>query len=164
MLGDLLREAELARRSLAGPPREEHARRLLTEHIEEFRRHLAAKEDEADHVADTVSRVKKILDGCGFKVVRDIAPEPVQDFLASLLGRVPALPPFDPAKESYTKRELAALRGVTSSAIPLLVHRHRLQAEGKGRERRFPRRWPRPSGSGPPFQSVRGPSTPTSSP
>src|SRR3954447_1844086 len=130
MLGDLLREAELARRSLAGPPREEHARRLLTEHIEEFRHHLAATGDEADHLADTVSRVKKILDGCGFKVVRDIAPEPVQDFLASLLGRVPALPPFDPAKQSYTKRELAVLLGVTSSAIPRMVRRH--HANGKG--------------------------------
>src|SRR5262245_11022731 len=37
MLGDLIRDAELTRRGLADPSREEHARRPLGEHVEDYR-------------------------------------------------------------------------------------------------------------------------------
>src|SRR6266508_2063688 len=59
MLGELVKEAELTRRGLADPRREEHARRPLAEHVEDYRRHLVAKGDEAGHVTDTAARVKK---------------------------------------------------------------------------------------------------------
>src|SRR4051794_12244907 len=109
MLGELVKETELTRRGLADPRREEHARRPLAEHIEDYGRHLTAKGDDAKHVADTAARVQKILDRCGFRVLADIAPGAVQDSLAGMLRQAPALPPFDPGKEWYTKKELAAL-------------------------------------------------------
>jgi integrase len=139
MLGDLVRDAELTRRGLADPSREEQARRPLGEHAEDYRKHLTAKGDEAGHVADTAARVKKILDGCRFKRLADITPATVVEYLDGLLRQAPALPALDPAKESYTKKELAALLGVTPSAIPPMVRRHRLAAEGKGKTRRFPK-------------------------
>src|SRR5262249_17918770 len=49
------------------------------------------------------------------------------------------LPPLDSAKEEYTKKELALALGVKPSAIPPLVHRHRLPTVGQGPKRRFPR-------------------------
>src|SRR5262245_21186084 len=139
MLGDLIRDAELARRGMADPSREEHVRRPLVEHVEAYRKHLTAKGDEAGHVADTAARVKKVLDGCRFKLLADIAPGAVVEYLDGLLRQAPASPTLDPAKESYTKKELAALLAVTPSAIPPMVRRHRLRAEGKGKQRRFPR-------------------------
>src|SRR5262245_61645774 len=139
MLGERVKEAELTRRGLADPAREEHARRPLAEHVEDYRKHLAAKGDEAGHVADTAARVRKVLNGCRFKLLADITPGAVVEYLDGLLRQAPALPPLDPAKESYTKKELATLLGVTPSAIPPMVRRHRLRAEGKGKKRRFPR-------------------------
>jgi hypothetical protein len=42
MLGDLVRDAEHARRRLADPAREEHARRPLTEHLGDWQASLLA--------------------------------------------------------------------------------------------------------------------------
>src|SRR5262249_56713955 len=88
---------------------------------------------------DRPAGVKKILDGRRVKLRADTAPGAVVESLDRLLRQGPATPALDPAKESYTKKELAALLGVTPSAIPPMVRRHRLQAEGKGKKRRFPR-------------------------
>src|SRR5262245_1434503 len=139
MLGELVKEAELTRRGLADPAREEHARRPLAGHVEDFRRHLTAKGDDAKHVADTGARVAKVLDGCGFRILSDITGGAVAEFLAGLLKEAPPLPSLDPAKESYTKKELAALLRVKPGAVPSLVRRHRLAATGSTRKRRFPR-------------------------
>ena len=139
MLGRLVEQAELIRRGLADPAREEHAGRPLRDHLEDYRRGLAAKGDDARHVADTAARVAKVLDGCRFTVLADVTPGAAVEFLGAMLRQTPTLPPLDPAKESYTKGELATLLGVTPSAIPPMVQRHRLEATGQGKARRFPR-------------------------
>ncbi len=46
---------------------------------------------------------------------------------------------IDPAKEQYTKSELAALLKVSLAAIPPMIRRHRLTVTGNGKARRFPR-------------------------
>src|SRR5262245_12085229 len=63
------RAAELERRGIrldAGmvDPAEEHARRPLAEHAEDFRRYLAAKGNTGDYVAKLLYRLGAVLDGC----------------------------------------------------------------------------------------------------
>src|SRR5262249_16665883 len=63
----------------------------------------------------------------------------VQTFLAGLRERGRAAQAIDPAREWYTKKELATLLGVKPCAIPPLVRRHKLEAGGHGKARRHPR-------------------------
>jgi len=62
----------------------EHLRRPLTIHLEDFRRHLEAKNNCPRHVAESVARVKAILDGCAFRYIGDMAPGRVEGWLADL--------------------------------------------------------------------------------
>src|SRR5262249_50498957 len=48
--GELMKEAELTRRGLADPTREEHLRRPLTEHLEDWKGALLAEGATAKHV------------------------------------------------------------------------------------------------------------------
>jgi integrase len=138
-LARLEKEAELTRRGLADPAREEQARRPLAEHLEDFGRHLAAKGAGKKHAGEVKTRVNKILDGCRFTTLADIAPGPVVEFLGGLLKKTPELPPLDPSRDTYSLKELAALIGVKPGSVGPLVRRHRLPARGRGRARRFPR-------------------------
>jgi integrase len=69
----------------------------------------------------------------------DLSASRVQQYLANLRERRRALPALDPAQLTYTKAELAGLLGVTASAIPAMVRRHRLAASGYGKARRYPK-------------------------
>ncbi len=68
----------------------------------------------------------------------DLSASRVQQFLADLRDHPRALASLDPAKPWYTKGELAALPSVKTSAVPSLVRRHRLEATGNGKARRYP--------------------------
>ncbi|NLS91344.1 MAG: tyrosine-type recombinase/integrase [Planctomycetaceae bacterium] len=57
--------------SLTGTIAEEK-RRPLTEHYTDYEKVVLAREGTADHKADTINRVKKIIDGCGWKSLDDI--------------------------------------------------------------------------------------------
>ncbi len=81
--------AELERRGIrldAGlvDPCEEHAKRPLADHAEDFRRYLAAKGNTSDYVARTFSRLTAILDGCRFIKIGDIQSSAAVEFLGSL--------------------------------------------------------------------------------
>jgi integrase len=93
----------------------------------------------AKHVRQTVANVRRVLDACRFVFLADLSAEPVEQFLAGLRNSRKSVPPLDPAKEEYTKAELARALGVKTSSVPSLVRRHRLQASGKGKARRYPR-------------------------
>lgn len=81
--------AELERRGIrvdAGltDPSEEHARRPLTEHAEDFRRYLDAKGNTPEYVAKVLFRLTAVLDCCGFGRIVDVMPSAVLSFLAEL--------------------------------------------------------------------------------
>src|SRR5262249_12177537 len=78
------------------------------------------------------------VDGCRFVVPADLSASRVQQYLAGLRERH-SQSTIDPATRLYTKAALAALLGVKSSAVPSLVRRHRLEAIGNGKARRYPR-------------------------
>lgn len=60
------------------------AGRLLTEHVEDFRVSLDAKGNTSEHVKKTVSRLRRVIEGCKFKSWTDISASKVQRFLAGL--------------------------------------------------------------------------------
>jgi integrase len=82
--------------------------------------------------------VRRILDGCRFVYPVDLDAEAVKKFLAKRRAGFDAgaLPP-GPAE--FRKRELAELPKVKPSAVPFLVKRHKLEAIGTGKARRYPR-------------------------
>jgi len=139
MLADLIRDAERARRGLADPARESHARRKLVEHLADWQAALLADGATGQHVRQTVACVRRVLDGCKFVFLADLSASAVQKYLARLRDAGRTLPPLDPVKAWYTKKELAAVLGVKLPAIPPMVRRHRLEATGKGKKRRFPK-------------------------
>src|SRR4051812_10701997 len=81
--------AELERRGIrldAGltDPTEEHAKKPLTEHADDFRRYLAAKGNTPEYVALASFRLLAVLDGCRFVRMADLQASAVVEFLARL--------------------------------------------------------------------------------
>jgi integrase len=102
--------AELERRGIrldAGivDPTEEHAKKPLAEHAEDFRRYLTAKGNTADYVGLVHFRLTAVLDGCRFVRVADAQASSVVEFLATLRRQ---------GKSVKTANEyLAAVKGFT---------------------------------------------------
>src|SRR5262249_51349331 len=65
MLGDLLRKAEMKQVG-AGDPFEEHNKRPLSEHLEDYRRELAARDNAPRYVELVHGRLRDLLAGCSF--------------------------------------------------------------------------------------------------
>jgi hypothetical protein len=138
ILAKLVTEAKLAEHNLAGAF-EAHQKRPLAEHLEDFRADLLAKGRTAKQVRLVYGRARRIVQGCGFRFISELSASRVQGFLAELEARRPALPAIDPAKPSYTRKELAEALGTTPGGITAMFKRHRLAAEGNGKARRYAR-------------------------
>ncbi len=138
MLADLVRKHARGEAGMVNPY-EAHHQRPLAEHVSDWEASLAASGASAKHVRQTVRCLRRLLGGCGFTRVADLDAEKVQAFLADLRRERDA-PPLPDGQESFTRRELAALLGLTAQGVTDLVRRHRLQAVGYGKARRYPRR------------------------
>ena len=80
-LADLIKRAERGDAGVADPF-EEHRKRPLADHLEDFKRFLTSKGNTDGHARKTGNRVKAILDGCGFTFVAHLSPSAVVDWLA----------------------------------------------------------------------------------
>jgi integrase len=138
MLAKLAGDAQLAGVGLADPY-EKHREQPLAAHLEDFAAALAAKGTSAKQVGQVTSRVRRVLDGCGFNHLADLSASAVAEFLAGLRQTGRVLPELPRDVEEFTKAELSALLGVTLAGVNALVRRHRLPATGNGKARRFPR-------------------------
>jgi hypothetical protein len=137
MLNELVKKAELAKAGIADPF-EKHRKRPFLEHLNDFEADLRAKRISLNYVRRAAGMVRRVLTGCGFVFAADLSASRMQQFLADLQKPRKPLGALDPAKESYTRRELAAALGVKEAAVTSLVRRHRLEATGKGKARRYP--------------------------
>lgn len=79
----LEREAELKKAGVYDPF-EQHRKRPLSEHLEDYERFLAAKGDSSKHVYQVISRARKVIRECRFVFPSDISPARVQERLAEL--------------------------------------------------------------------------------
>ncbi len=79
-------EAELAEKGM-GDKFAEHRKRPLSEHLEDFRQCLIAKGDTEKHAEVTLSRIKRVFEGCQFRKWDDISASRAQKYLAELRNR-----------------------------------------------------------------------------
>ena len=82
LAASLERRAERRQAGLIGPF-DDAARRPLTEHLDDYERHLEAKGDGVDHVHRTKRRIQALFDSCGFRRTRDLSASKVATELAS---------------------------------------------------------------------------------
>jgi integrase/recombinase XerC len=137
MLAELVRRAELGKAGIVDPFAE-HRKRPLREHVADYEAYLLGKGDDPRHVAVVGPRLKALLDGCRFVFMADVSASTVMDYLASLRRDRPAEPLPD-GKDWFSPRETAVLLGIKAASVGTAVRRHRLDAEGQGKARRYPR-------------------------
>jgi len=138
MFAALVRKAEL-RQANCADPFEEHHRRPLIEHVDEYRRFLEAEGNISEYVVQTCSRIRAVNDRCRFAFITDLAAEKVSEFLHQL-RRDPPWPALPPGQESFTPQELIrALNGVRPPRLARLLRREGLAYSGAGNARRYPR-------------------------
>jgi integrase len=138
ILAGLVKKAELGRAGISDPF-EAHRKRLLADHLDDWESSLRAGGATDKHVNQTVANARRIIEWCRFVFMADLSASRVLQYLADLRERRRALPPLDANRLSYSKIELAKLLGVKPPAIPALVRRHRLEATGNGKARRYPK-------------------------
>src|SRR5262249_49951448 len=137
MLNKIEEDVRKAQLGMADPFADHRGRPLL-DHLEDFRRYLAAKGNVPEYVQKTCSQIRAVLDGCRFVRIADLQPSAVVEFLARL--RQSAEPaPLDPAKDLFTAKEVAALLQIKPEAIGRMARRRLLAHRGQGRKRQFPR-------------------------
>lgn len=83
MLADRVREAALEKAGLANPF-DDHHKRALREHVDDWRASLIAKGDTETHVVQAVRRVRAIVNACRFTSWPDISASAVQVFVGNL--------------------------------------------------------------------------------
>jgi integrase len=80
MLAELVRKVE---RRVAGleDPFDEHRRTPLADHVVLFRRYLEGKGNTEKHARLTSFRAQAVIDGCKFKLISDVTPSAVVEWL-----------------------------------------------------------------------------------
>ena len=61
----------------------EHRKRPLVEHLADFETSLLAKENTAKHVDHVTKRTRRVLDGCGFRLMGDISAAKFSTWIAT---------------------------------------------------------------------------------
>ncbi len=138
MLAQLVRKAELKEANVFDPY-EGHTKRPLAEHLADFHKELSARDNAPRYVALVVTRLRSLLDGCGFLFTIDLSASRAVDWLARLRQQTKPRAKLPAGQEWFTVREAAELLGMKSASVAAAVRRNRLAAAGQGKARRFPR-------------------------
>jgi len=83
MLNDILEQVE-RRRSGLDDPVSEQSRRPFIDHLEDFEKHLKAKNNTPKHTRETIRRVKRMRKVKGWEFVHQITASDVENFLVDL--------------------------------------------------------------------------------
>jgi integrase len=138
MLSDLVKNAERKEANL--PVAElEHGRKPLVEHLADFEAHLRAKDNTDKQVRLKVGRIRRTLESCAFVWLGDLDAGKLELYLADLRAAAADQPQLPARQEWFDRAELADLLKIDPRTVPTLVRRHGLEAQGKGKARKFPR-------------------------
>jgi integrase/recombinase XerD len=83
MLNDLVRKAKLGKAGILDPF-EEHRKRPLTEHLQDWKRVLESRNNTEDYITLKVGRVETLLELCKFRFISDISASRIEQTLADL--------------------------------------------------------------------------------
>jgi len=142
-LAELVKKAEQTKAFGLTDPFGAHRKKSLAEHLADWEQSLQADivmgNAKPKHVRETVRNARRVIEGCRFVLPGDLSGSAVEAFLAGLRQQGRPVGDLDPAKEWYTRVELAAILRTKPAAVTSLMKRHRLAAEGNGKRRRFPK-------------------------
>lgn len=119
-------------------PSEEHFRRKLADHLQDYAAALEAKGNTPEHNRATIAKIKAIFKGCEVVFIRDVDAGNVSAWLAKLRRgrkRVAEIPPG----ESFASSKVASILGVKIDSVRRFVARHRLPTVGRGAARKLTR-------------------------
>ncbi len=139
MLANLLRKVENEKAGIRDPF-EAHRKKPLTEHLDVWEESLKSNGRESGYVTLKLSRVRAVIDGCGWVFAGDMSADRLETFLAELRDRRPTFPSLPSGVEKFTVKETCnLLGGMTRNHLAVLIRRYQLPGIGKGKKRRFPR-------------------------
>lgn len=119
-------------------PYEEHTRRPLKEHVEEYESYLRALNVKPRYRGEKLQYIRTVLAGIGATALRDLDHSRVVAFLDSrAAGRPVPILPAEP--EWYSLGEAAQLTGLSKTAIGVRISTNELPAKGRLRDRRIHR-------------------------
>src|SRR5262249_58446748 len=95
----------------------------LAEHLTDFGKELLSGGNAPRSVEMVVSRLRALLDGCGFVFISDLSASRAADWLAGLRRQVRPRVELPPDQEWFTRREVAALLGVKPASVAAAVRR-----------------------------------------
>jgi len=119
-------------------PHESQQKRPLAEHIDDFRRYLAAKGNCPEHVARTTRHVESVCAACRFLRIADIQPSAVVEHLANL-RKASAVSLVDQTADLFTVKDVSRLLNINVDSVHRLVKRGLLPCQGTRRTKRFHR-------------------------
>jgi integrase len=120
-----------------GDPFQDQRSRPVAEHLEDYRRYLAAKGNTPKHVAKTCKRIEKICAGCKFLFVDDVQAARLVEFLGELRNEGAARAPLEDGLEKFTRAEVATILGINKLSLAGILRRRGLSGEGNGKARRY---------------------------
>ena len=115
MLNEIVRKVERKQAGLYDPY-EEHGKRPLSDHLQDYRVYLRSKGDTEKHIDQTIRRIRALFDGCGFRRLADLDATRVAAWLAEQRKRANGSRPR-PATSTRTspRRSAPGCRSTTGS-------------------------------------------------
>ena len=111
---------------------EEHHKRPLAEHLDDFHKELSSRDNAPRYVMMVVSRLRSILDGCRFVFISDLSASRAADWLAGLRRKARPRLDLPIGQEQFTLCEAARLLGVKPASVGAAVRRDGLFQHGAG--------------------------------
>ena len=119
MLAELVRKTERKRAGIIDKTVESSSI-PISQHIEDFKRHLRTKELTEKYVKNVISRVSILVNGCGFKQLRDLEATSVSEWLAEARDGNPHSYSGQPLRGIATSyAEICSAFGVTERTVSL---------------------------------------------
>ena len=79
---ELIRQAERCQVGFSDP-HEQHAKRPLTDHLDNFQQHLLDQNNTKKYVGEVVNKIRRILNDCKMRHIRDLAYDRVEAYLGN---------------------------------------------------------------------------------
>jgi integrase len=136
MLTELVKKAEMSKAGVVDPF-EKHRRKPLSDHLADFVHKLEAGNNDPRYVATTAGRLRSLFEDCGFVFLADVSASKIEAQLAKLRQDKPMVPV--PDLDLFTSRDAALVLSIKPDTVRALVRQHRLPAEGRTHDRRYPR-------------------------
>lgn len=118
----------------------------LQKHLERFQKYLEGKNNTEKHVRLTITRIDAILAGTGTKILSELQPAVVLEWLAEQRKNkeLPELLPperkkGEPEPTGYTLAEVIHYTGANHQCVSRMISRMGLSATGWGKSRRYPK-------------------------